>query len=327
MIIRSLRLKNYKKYKDAFIEFPEGLFGIVGNNGAGKTSLIEAIAWAIYGNIEKRKVKNLLKREGADPDSDCTVELEFTLDSQACRVVRALRGRNETPYAALYVDDADHTEGVTAVTKYLSHRLGMDYNSFFASIFAKQKELDALSGLAPGARKKIILKLLRIDSIDTAIKKLCDDKKTHLINVRILKEGLQDMQEPEEKLAELKDREAKQGKKILSMKNDVEEAKFKNERQKRGLARQEKDHEKYLRLETKLKISENTKDAETKNIEEYGDELDTLVPMSRELDEILPDLESLKTKRAEKGRLEKLRDKFHEKSGLESQITSGDYAK
>jgi len=44
MIIHSLKLKNYRKFKDDFIEFPEGLFGIVGNNGAGKTSLIEAIA-------------------------------------------------------------------------------------------------------------------------------------------------------------------------------------------------------------------------------------------------------------------------------------------
>ncbi len=324
MIIRSIRLKNYKKYRDAFIEFPEGLFGIVGNNGAGKTSLIEAIAWAIYGNVKSKTGKDLLKREGADPNSDCTVELEFVLGSQAYRVVRALRGKNKTPYAALYVDGTDHTEGVTPVTRYLSHRLGMDHNSFFTSIFAKQKELDALSNLSSGARKKVILRLLRIDSIDTAIKNLHDGEKTLQTNVRILRDGSQNMQELETELDGLKDEEEKQNKKIFLMRNDASKAGIKNDQLKKRLAQQEKNYKKYQQLESKLEISENTKRAETENIEKHEGELRELAQMSNKLDEILPQLESLETKKTKKENLEKIRDKFREKSGFESQITDID---
>ncbi len=321
MIIRSLKLENYKKYKNSFIEFPTGLFGIVGNNGAGKTSLVEAIAWAIYGNRRGAGAsKDLPKREGADPGSDCSVELEFTLGSQTYRIIRGLRGRNETPYASLYVDNTEHTEGVTPVTKHLAHKLGMDRVSFFTSIFAKQKELDALSGLTPSARKKVILRLLRIDSIDVAIKNLHEYRKTLLAGVKMLKDGLQDMQELEVGLGGLKGEEAEQGEKILLMGNDAREAKAKNELLKKNLVRQEKDHTKYQRLEAKLEISENIRRAETENIEIHEGELGVLVPMSEELEKILPHLESLKTTKAEKERLEKIRDKFHEKTGFEEQI-------
>ena len=57
MRISSIRLKNYRQFKEAHIEFPDGVIGLVGLNGTGKSSLVEAVAWALFGNIASRTDK------------------------------------------------------------------------------------------------------------------------------------------------------------------------------------------------------------------------------------------------------------------------------
>ncbi len=45
-----MELRNYRKFRDARIEFPDGVVAIVGNNGTGKTTILEAVTWALFGN-------------------------------------------------------------------------------------------------------------------------------------------------------------------------------------------------------------------------------------------------------------------------------------
>ncbi len=48
MILSKLRLENFKKYTSFEIEFGEGLIGIIGKNGSGKSTIFESILFAIY---------------------------------------------------------------------------------------------------------------------------------------------------------------------------------------------------------------------------------------------------------------------------------------
>lgn len=50
-------LKNYRRFRKLSIEFPENLQGFLGSNGAGKSTIIEAIAWALYGTRAARGAK------------------------------------------------------------------------------------------------------------------------------------------------------------------------------------------------------------------------------------------------------------------------------
>ena len=45
MILKSIRLKNFRKFKESYVEFPDGVSGVVGLNGVGKSTLFEAVAW------------------------------------------------------------------------------------------------------------------------------------------------------------------------------------------------------------------------------------------------------------------------------------------
>ncbi len=50
MHLNKLVMRNFKKFRRAEVEFQDGLTGIVGSNGTGKSTIVEAIAWALYGN-------------------------------------------------------------------------------------------------------------------------------------------------------------------------------------------------------------------------------------------------------------------------------------
>jgi exonuclease SbcC len=50
MHLDKLVMRNFKKYRRAEVDFQDGLTGIVGSNGSGKSTIVEAIAWALYGS-------------------------------------------------------------------------------------------------------------------------------------------------------------------------------------------------------------------------------------------------------------------------------------
>jgi DNA repair protein SbcC/Rad50 len=49
MLLSRLVLKNFKRYRNQEICFRDGITGIVGNNGTGKSTIVEAILFALYG--------------------------------------------------------------------------------------------------------------------------------------------------------------------------------------------------------------------------------------------------------------------------------------
>ncbi|MFY9300036.1 MAG: SMC family ATPase [Candidatus Nitrosotenuis sp.] len=322
MIIQTLKLKNYRRYNDAYIEFPDGLFGIVGNNGAGKSTIIEAIAWAIYGVKGARTGKELIKREEANPDSDCLVELEFALGSDVYHVVRELRGKRQTPYAALYVNGDNQPEivGINSVTDHLTKKLGMDYNSFFTSVFTKQKELDALSDLTPATRKKRILRLLQIDRIDIAIKNLRKDKKESEIRIDSVRNTFQDIDQLNAKLEELKNEKTRKFNVVKEVQKSVTESKISRSTAKKRRDVLEKKYKLFQSLNTKLKVQQTERTSNEQNLTEEKDDLKKLTSSKAELSKILPSLKPLKSIQNKKEKLDEVREKYVKKIEFENQI-------
>ena len=171
-----MELHNYRKFKKAAVEFPDGVIGIIGPNGVGKSTLIEAISWALYGNDAQRTSKEEVRWIGAPPGDACSVLLEFDMDGDSYRVHREMRGKDLKMKVTLDINNQLHADGDRGVTQVLSERLGMDYKAFFISVFARQKDLDALSILPPGERRQLILRMLDIDVLDRVISKIRNDR-------------------------------------------------------------------------------------------------------------------------------------------------------
>ena len=168
MILHRLRLQNYRVFEELTeVEFGAGLVGIHGANGAGKSSLIGAIPWVLYGHLP---TKVALART-AGTLGPCVVELEFEHEGHLYRVVREVVGDVGAPrtQAEAYVDGLQVTHGTKAVSAYMESVLGMSESAFLASVFTEQKQLAAFSARKAHERAELIVRLLGVKPLDAAI--------------------------------------------------------------------------------------------------------------------------------------------------------------
>jgi len=177
MILKSLRLKNFRKFQDSYIEFPDGVTGVVGLNGAGKSTIFEAVAWTLYGPVAARTSADQIKRDGAKHSDPCRIELDFIFGDDNYRIVREMSGKNLTASATATVNGTLAANGAEVVSRFIQKKLGMDFKSFYTSIFAKQKELNALSSMNPSERRPLILRMLGINALDEIIADIRSDTK------------------------------------------------------------------------------------------------------------------------------------------------------
>jgi len=177
MILKTLNIRNFRKFKSIMIEFPDGVTGVVGLNGAGKSTIFEAIAWVLYGSVAARTSSDQIKRQAAETSDPCRVELEFIFENESYRIVREMTGKSLTASATATVNGKVAATSAESVTKFIQKKLGLDFKSFFTSIFAKQKELNTLSSMNASERRPLILRMLGIDSLDEVIKEVRSDKK------------------------------------------------------------------------------------------------------------------------------------------------------
>ena len=193
MIIRSLSLRNYRRFRRADIEFPEGVVAIVGPNGAGKTTLVESIAWALFGNEAEvtRGDKKGIIWQGAGKGEKCEATVEFEMGSRTYNVRRQMSASGAIT-ASLESSGKSLAEGAVPVTEHVAKLLGMDYKAFFASIFARQKELNALSKRTEGERRATVMRLLGVESLDSAIAAARKDLSLSKENLALVQRQLVD---------------------------------------------------------------------------------------------------------------------------------------
>src|SRR5260370_695735 len=164
MRIKSSRLQNFRQHADTRIEFERGLTGIVGANGTGKSTILEAIAWALYGNPAARGKRDSIRWLRAPAGATVRVELDFELGGHTYRVVRKVTS------AELYLDrsSAPIANSSSAVSEVLRRRLGMSLDEFFNTYFTGQKELSMMAAMGPTERGQFLSKLLGYERLRVA---------------------------------------------------------------------------------------------------------------------------------------------------------------
>ena len=164
MRLNSLHLCNFRQHVDSRITFDTGLTGIIGPNGSGKTTILEAIAWALYGQDAARGKKETIRSLSAGAGARVKVELDFDLGGHRYRVVRGLTG------AELYLDGSDTpvANTLTGVSEMLRRRLGMSRDEFFNTYFTGQKELDVMASMSPSERAQFLSRVLGYERLRAA---------------------------------------------------------------------------------------------------------------------------------------------------------------
>ncbi len=322
MIIRSIKLKNYRRFQELELDLPENIIGIIGNNGVGKTTIVEAIGWCLYGNRIRRTDKQDIRSQCCDASDPCLVELTFTCADHEYRIIRQLKGKTANVEAAIYLNANPEPVAVQerGVNDYIEQLLNLDYRSFFVSIFARQRDLAALSALQPEERRKSIARLINIESIDRARNEIRSDRSTKEARISGFESSLKNEQELKEHQKQLK----------LNLEAVVRSKQELNEKQKQGnddLQKLKLDFEKlnqlrdqFLQIQARIEKWQSRKtDFETRK-KKIQQNIEAIRKAEQELTYLKPQLTDYQKVQRDKERLDKESTKFFLLKGKEDEL-------
>jgi exonuclease SbcC len=169
MIPVNLKIKGFLSYQDPVeIDF-EGfdLACISGANGAGKSSLLDAITWALFGEARKRD-DSIINSHSLE-DGGAEVTLDFLYEGQLYRVQRGKRA-GKPAMLDFFIQNAEqywmplseHT--LRDTEKHIRDTLRMDYETFINASFFLQGKADQFAQQTAGKRKEILGSILGLDS-------------------------------------------------------------------------------------------------------------------------------------------------------------------
>ncbi|VAW43033.1 Exonuclease SbcC, partial [hydrothermal vent metagenome] len=169
MIPLRLELSNFLSYRETAVLQFDGihLACISGANGAGKSSILDGITWALFGKSRSRSDDDLVNRLASLEDKTAVVRLDFELEGTVYRVTRSKR-RNKTGQLELQISAGENqwktlTESKLRETQTaIETLLRMNYDTFINASFLLQGKADAFTTKTPNRRKEILADLLGV---------------------------------------------------------------------------------------------------------------------------------------------------------------------
>ena len=166
MKINKVKINNFYSFQDSELNFDEysGLVLIEGknkdtggSNGSGKSSMIEAVVWGLFGKTIRKSTEEAMVNFGNR--KNCQVEL--TINDN----IRIIRTRRPT-FLEFWVGNSNWTkESVSATQEAIEKYLNTNYKLFLASmVFGQNNSLDFVSA-TPEEKRTIIKNFLNLDDL------------------------------------------------------------------------------------------------------------------------------------------------------------------
>jgi len=192
MVPLKLSLRNFLSYGDntATLDFRNfDIACLSGKNGHGKSALIDALTWALWGKC-RVKIKDEVIKRGA---SEARVEFEFEAENNIYRIVRSIERKKGGSSTSINLNILDSASGAfkpldegAKTQNTIESILKMDYNSFICSSFILQGMADEFTKRTPSERKEILSKILELDEYELITKKAREQSQNSNIELNTL---------------------------------------------------------------------------------------------------------------------------------------------
>ena len=188
MLLQSIELRDFTSYENEKVDLSGvNIASLTGVNGAGKSSLLDAVLFALFGDGTKGKSLDDYVRQGTMAGG---VILEFVLHGQTYRAERTRSIAKNKTYSRLMKKVGSAWEDVggksiSETQKSIEALLRMDYKTFSASSLILQGQSDNLTNdMTDAERKEILARILGLDLWDSLQEKVKEQ-------VRVLKGKIQ----------------------------------------------------------------------------------------------------------------------------------------
>jgi exonuclease SbcC len=185
-----LEMKDFLSYHGEIVDFSQiSCAALTGDNGSGKSSILEGVTFALFGQGSKagRRELDLFVRKGAE---EARVALEFRLDGQTWRVLRTRHKTKNRSILELARKQEDGTwalaggRGIDETQSAIEGLLRMDYGTFTSSSLVLQGRSNTFTAAMTDAeRKETLARILGLDiwpRMEDRAKKAILEEKTRL---------------------------------------------------------------------------------------------------------------------------------------------------
>ncbi|MFQ5996279.1 MAG: AAA family ATPase [Dehalococcoidales bacterium] len=175
MIPIELKMRNFMCYRDNVpaLHF-EGIHTacLSGDNGNGKSALIDAMTWALWGQARARSDDDLIHTGQREME----VEFDFAVDEQPYRIIRKRSKPKRQSSAGQSILEFQMASGdgfrsitgnsIAQTQQKITSTLHMDYDTFINSAFLRQGRADEFTTKRPTERKEVLANILGLAFYD-----------------------------------------------------------------------------------------------------------------------------------------------------------------
>lgn len=300
MIFKKLELKNFKSHVDTAIDFNTGITLIIGKNGAGKSSIFEAITFALF----KDSNSNMgdLVRTTSDPSERVNMEVKLTFESEGntYRVERAVTKKNDNASSKednlVRINEGNEerfVEGATEVNNEIRRILNMNSTTFTNAIHIKQGEISDLVDRSSAERDALISQLLRLDDLEKAHKQMPKIIEEFKYKKAEIKSRITPEEELNSKLNELIEEQNEQVRETSDLSNALEELNKEHELKSTENNKLDEQERKLETLQVRLENEEKLLERLNISKEELVNKFDEIISSEEEMIELKPFTEKL----------------------------------
>ncbi|MFX1294085.1 MAG: hypothetical protein ACFFD2_04405 [Promethearchaeota archaeon] len=307
-----IRVKDFLSYGSLEIKIPftKKLIAITGVTGSGKTSILDALTFALYRRSSRLDISGINIDTIIKLGGYTYVKFRITKD-KIIEVKRGLR-KDKTSYVEIKINGIREHGTIPQLNNKIEALIGLDYNSFCSSSIIRQDEMKVIGNKSSADRLRVLQGLFQLNFFDKARDLVSEKLKSEVQKRERIAGVIETKQKNIEKIPEIL--EGKEGiikqlnklkTKILKVKKDLTEKKAK-------ILELEVYNEKYNNLNAQLETLKDNKKKNELKLKESENNQKQIEILKKKLDKLKKETEDLEMLRKQEIELEKNESKVSE---------------
>ena len=171
-MITSIELGDFLAHSNTKLEFENGVTIFVGDNGAGKSSIIDAITFSLFGQHTRKSNKSLIRRG----TNQGFAKIGFSINGKQYEAVRKIdnKGSLAATFSEILQDErveiaaGERKQFGESMTHEVEKTIGLDFEKLKIASIVQQGELNTIINAKPKEFKELLNAIIGIDKLDVA---------------------------------------------------------------------------------------------------------------------------------------------------------------